>query len=220
MLHPHLSLELLSQTPMTDLPTPTRELQHISTSATQMKDGCPVNVLLATCSFLKPHHLRSWSGVIRTMDSESMPPLLTQGHKECARCGTPAKPVWHEDSAIKEASDAYWWLRNCCWHAFSENLNGTEPQVRLPEGARDRCITLLLTLTSPGYLASVFVLWCTSFAAVLGESTLSDQHPTLRKRAESPGLPLSSQSSPMQSEWPFTHSRFQIFIFTGGQPHC
>lgn len=34
--------------------------------------------------------------------------LLSQSHKECARWGTPAKPVWHEDSAIKEASDAYW----------------------------------------------------------------------------------------------------------------
>lgn len=154
----------------------TRELQNISTSVTQIKDKCPMSMaLLATCSFLKPHHLLSWSGVIWTMDSENiMPTLLSQSHKECARWGTPAKPEWHEDSAIEEASDAYWWLRNCCWPASSENLNGAEPQARLPgrSTGQKHNPALDLDLTRlPGFcMCTLMHLLC---SRVLGESSLS-----------------------------------------------
>lgn len=117
---------------------------------------------------------------------------------------TPAKPVWHEDSAIKEASDAYWWLRNCCWPASSEKLNGAEPQARLPGRSTGRCTALLLTLTSPGYLASVM---CTLMhllcSRILRESSLSVASNT----QEEGRIPWSASQHPQlpHAEWMTFH---------------
>lgn len=73
---------------------------------------------------------------------------------------------------------------------------------------KDGCTTLLLTLTSPGYLASIFLLRCTFFRAEFQQAAAwmsSLQHS--QKKAETPHLPLSSNGSPMQRGWPSTHSK-------------
>lgn len=69
---------------------------------------------------------------------------------------------------------------------------------------KDGCTTLLLilTLTSPGYLALMHLLQ----SRVSAGSYLSVSHLTLTKEGRTPHLPLSSKGSPMQRGWPSTHS--------------
>lgn len=203
------------------------ELQNIPNLVTQLKDMSPPMsmALLATCSFLKSH-LLSWSGVTCTMDSENiMPTLLSQSYKQCARrWETQAKPVWHKDSDIKETSSTHWWSARkkvlltrfqwkpqWCWTTKVE-LSGRRH--------KDGCTTLLLTLTSPGYLPPAFVFDAPplqrSFRRTLLEYLAFNSHERGQKH---PAYRSSALRGPLckVNDLPPTQSfRWGTLIFTRG----
>lgn len=209
---PHLSPEMLTQIPKTDLPT---------LVVTQLKD----RVLLCQWHFWTTGNVWFSEVTSPTLLVRSCMycglrkhyPYVTEQVLECVQSWeTPAKPAWRKASDTEQAPSTYW-CRPKERNAADLLLVKTLVMNRKLDcqGGHPRTDTQPCSWPLPHQATW---LLCFYFDAPSLQQSFSS---TLMKEGRNTLVCLSALSSPKQ-EWPSAHSRFQLgaSIFTRGQPNC